>query len=318
MNSRAQDIQVDVVVAGLAVVDLIGRPVDLRKPPKLGGLQLTENISMVLGGNVCNVGIDLAKLGFSVGAITRIGDDSLGKFMLREFSHHGIDKSFVTKDTGEQTSATIVCVDRSGERTFIHARGCMKNFGTRDIARSMKLLKRAKILAFGYLGLLPELEGHLGKLFRDIKSKTSVRIVLDTGGLPRRMRSRDIAEFLPYVDYFFPSYAEASVLTGRRSPEEIASYLFTVGAPYIVGIKLGKNGCFIADRRKSVYVKPARVRKIVDATGAGDAFVAGFIAGTLRGFSPFQAARIGNAVAADCLSAVGASTAIKNFKGYTH
>jgi sugar/nucleoside kinase (ribokinase family) len=54
----------------------------------------------------------------------------------------------------------------------------------------------------------------------------------------------------------------------------------------------------------------------VDSTGAGDAFVSGFLAGTLRGFDPFAAAKIGNAVAASCVTAVGASTAIGPLETY--
>jgi sugar/nucleoside kinase (ribokinase family) len=306
----------DVVVAGLAVVDLIGRPVNLWRLPKRGGIRLTENITMVLGGNVCNVGIDLAKLGFRTGAVTRIGDDPLGKFVLRELSRNGIDKSGVITDPTAQTSATMVFVDRSGERTFIHSRGCMKNFGSRDIMHSIGLLKRARIICFGYLGLLPELEPRLGALFKLLKSKTSAEIVLDTGGLPPRMSRSRLSEFLPYVDYFFPSHSEASMLTGLRAPEEIAEFLFSAGAPNIVGIKSGSKGCFIASRSKGIHIKPARVGKIVDATGAGDAFIAGFIAGTLKGLPPEGAAGLGNVVAADCLKAVGASTAIKNIRRY--
>jgi sugar/nucleoside kinase (ribokinase family) len=79
---------------------------------------------------------------------------------------------------------------------------------------------------------------------------------------------------------------------------------------------LGAEGCYLSDGDRAEYVKGRKVRKAVDATGAGDAFIAGFIAGTLKGMDAFEAARVANAVAASCISAVGASTAIKKMQHY--
>ena len=108
----------DVVVAGLALADIIGRPVDLRKPPKRGALKLIDSITLTTGGNVSNVGIDLAKLGFRVGAVTRVGNDSIGRFVLQHYKTFGLDTEGVIIDAKAQTSATMVNVDHDGERTF--------------------------------------------------------------------------------------------------------------------------------------------------------------------------------------------------------
>ena len=80
--------------------------------------------------------------------------------------------------------------------------------------------------------------------------------------------------------------------------------------------KMGARGCFIATPLGAAHVPAEHVKRVVDTTGAGDAFVAGFLAGIMRGSSPFAAARIGNAVAAACVTAVGASSAIRDFKRY--
>ena len=307
--------RLDVVVAGLAVADVLGRPVQFNALPKPGGLQLLDSISLSTGGNVSNVGIDLAKLGFRVGAITRIGDDALGRFVLQEYRRYRINADGVLVDRKAQTSATFVGIGKDGERTFLHTRGCLANFRAADILDNLQLVKRAKILAFGYLGLLPETEKELEFLFRTIKKKTGTNILLDTGGNPRR-QPKLLASFLPYVDYFIPSYEEAVVLTGRKTPEDIIRYLYDEGAPNVVGVKMGARGCFIATPLMTEYVPAVRVKRVVDTTGAGDAFVAGFLAATIREFSPFAAARIGNAIAADCITAVGASSAIRNLERY--
>ena len=307
--------QLDVVVAGVAVADIIGRPIDWRKPPRRGALKLIDSITLTTGGNVSNVGIDLVKLGCKVGVITRVGNDPLARFVTQLYRAFGIDTEGVIIDAKAQTSATMVNVDSGGERTFLHTRGCMKNFRAADVLDHLPLLRKAQILAFGYLGLLPETEKEFKRLFSTIKTKTALRIILDSAASPRIAPSV-LRGFLPWVDYFFPSYKEAVVITGRRTPESITDYLFEAGAPHIVGVKMGAEGCFIADRHRSEYIKPTRVRHVVDATGAGDAFVAGFIAATLRGSDPFGAARVANAVAASCLTAVGASTAIRSFEEY--
>jgi len=309
---------VDAVIAGLAVVDIIGRPVDLSRPPRAGGLQLIDSITLTTGGNVSNSGIDLAKLGFSVGAITRVGNDGLGQFIQQQYNAQGINTSGVIVDGKKQTSTTIVAVAADGERTFLHTRGCLANFSVKDVLSHMDLIARARMLAFGYLGLLPECEPGLARLFRAVKKETGVQILLDTGGAPKKNNAL-LRAVLPFVDIFIPSYDEAVALTGKRKPEEIVRFLQQSGASGIVGVKMGARGCFIVSGDATCYVPALRVKTVVDATGAGDAFVAGFIAATLRGFDPFAAARIANAVAATCVTAVGASTAIKRFENYeTH
>jgi sugar/nucleoside kinase (ribokinase family) len=305
----------DVIVAGLAVADVIGRPVDLRNPPKRGALKLIDSITLTTGGNVSNVGIDLAKLGFSVGAITRVGNDSIGRFVIQHYRTFGIDTEGLIIDAKAQTSATMVSVDKAGERTFLHTRGCMKNFRASDVLERIPLLRKAHILSFGYLGLLPETEKEFQHLFHSVKVETPLKIALDCAASPQ-VTPRALKGFLPYVDYFLPSYEEAVAVTGQKTPEAIVDVLLRAGAPHVVGVKLAERGCFISDGRRSGYVKARRVKKVVDATGAGDAFMAGFLAGTLKGYDPFRSAEVANAVAAACISAVGASTAVKALNEY--
>jgi hypothetical protein len=303
------------VVAGVSVVDVIGRPLDLRRPPKPGGLQRIDSITMTTGGNVPNVGIDLAKLGFRVGAVTRVGNDTFGGFLRSQLEMHGITSAGLVLDGTKQTSSTIVGVDRNGERTFFHTRGCMENFRVEDLLAHIDVVRRGRILVFGYYGLLPECDRHLGRLFRAVHLKTGIPVLLDTAGAPRR-DDRLLRSFLPHVDYFVPSYDEASVITGETAPARIVAALTDAGAAGVVGVKLGSDGCYLSWRGKAKRIPVRKVRHVVDATGAGDAFVSGFVAGLISGADPFAAAKLGNAVAASSLSAVGASTAIRPVKDY--
>ena len=305
----------DAVVAGVAVVDVIGRPVQLSRLPRQGGLRLIDSITMTTGGNVANCGTDLAKMGFRVGAITRVGADALGAFFRSELSSHRIDMRGVHTTEGMQTSATMVAVGPDGERTFLHTRGALRHFRVRDMLAQLDMIRRARFFLFGYYGLLPECDAALGRLFRTVKETTGVETLLDTGGNPVR-NDRRLAAILPHVDNFLPSLDEARAVTGRRTPQEIVQRLRALGARGTLGVKLGSRGCYLDAGGEARVVPPRKVRRILDATGAGDAFVAGFVAARLRGRDAFEAARVGNRVAADCIGGVGASTTIGLYARY--
>lgn len=273
-------------------------------------------MTLTTGGNVSNVGIDLSKLGFRVGAITRVGNDGLGNVLMEEYRRNAIDITGIVVDTDAQTSATIVSVDRAGERTFLHTRGCMANFRAEDIMKSRRLIESSKCFVLGYLGLLPELEPAMAAMLKEIKDRSGIPIVLDTGGAPARLDPKRLGKILSSVDYFLPSFEEAVRLTGRKTPEKIADLLLAAGARNVVGVKLGARGCYVATKDRRGYLRSSRVRNPVDTTGAGDAFVAGFTAGILKGLDPFEAADLGNKVAASCVTALGASTAIERLEHY--
>lgn len=315
MNDLTDVDPLDVVVAGLAVVDIIARPVEPGRLPKRGGLRLIDSITLTTGGNVCNCGIDLSKLGFRVGVIARVGRDGLGDFVRTRLASHSIVTDGIIMDDRDQTSATVVTVGRDGERSFLHTRGCLRSFRVRDVLARLPLIARARVFAFGYYGLLRECDKDLPRMFKTVKEHTGAHVLLDTGGSPVR-KDRLMQSALPYIDYFVPSYDEAVACTGLRGPESIVRRFFRWGAPGVVGVKLGARGCYIAVRDRAAYLPARLVRRVVDATGAGDAFVSGFIGGILRGFDPFAAARMGNAVAASAVSAVGASTAVRAFDTY--
>jgi len=248
--------------------------------------------------------------------VTRVGDDGLGNMLLQEYRRHAIDVTGIVVDKDAQTSATIVSVDRAGERTFLHTRGCMANFRSADVMNAMNLIKGAKCFVFGYLGLLPELEPDLAVMLKEIKSQSGIPIVLDTGGAPAKMGAQQLGRILSSVDYFLPSFEEAVRLTGRKTPEKIVDILLGAGARNVVGVKLGSKGCYVATQDRREYLRASRVKHPVDTTGAGDAFVAGFTAGILKGLDPFKAADLGNKVAASCVTALGASTAIERLGHY--
>ena len=120
----------------------------------------------------------------------------------------------------------------------------------------------------------------------------------------------DIKESLPLIDYITPNEDEAKYYSGKEEPSEMADVFLEKGVKNVV-IKLGGKGCYF----KNAYTElrlPAFPIKAVDATGAGDNFVAGFASRILEGKSVEEALRFGSACGAICTTAVGAGTALKN------
>src|SRR6185437_3690694 len=105
----------DAAVFGLIVADLIAEPMDLRRPPPPGGLAMTHSITFSTGGNVCNSGIAMAKLGLSVAASGLVGRDVFGAAAVERMRQSGLDTSAVFENEAAQTSSSIVAIEPGGE-----------------------------------------------------------------------------------------------------------------------------------------------------------------------------------------------------------
>src|SRR5947207_3212416 len=98
--------RMDAAVFGLIVADLIASPMDLRHPPDPGGLRVLETLELTTGGNVCNTGIAMARLGLKVAAAGMVGSDVLGNAIVERMNDAGLNTSAVFKSDKAQTSAT--------------------------------------------------------------------------------------------------------------------------------------------------------------------------------------------------------------------
>jgi len=117
---------------------------------------------------------------------------------------------------------------------------------------------------------------------------------------------------LQHLDIFMPSIEEARMITGKEDPPEIAEFLMSYGIG-TVALKMGNRGSYVRTRDWEVSV-PIYEVEALDATGAGDAFAAGFLAGVSRGWDHKKAAELANAVGACCTTAMGATAGIKNMQ----
>ncbi len=114
------------------------------------------------------------------------------------------------------------------------------------------------------------------------------------------------------ADIFLPSLAEAEELTGRTEPADIAAALLDLGIS-TVALKMGEQGCYVRTVETELRL-PAYSVEVVDGTGAGDAFVAGFLLGTLRGWDLEHTARLACAVGALCCTATGTTRGVRGLE----
>jgi sugar/nucleoside kinase (ribokinase family) len=302
----------DAAVFGLIVADLIASPMDLRNPPAPGGLSVLKTLELTTGGNVCNTGIALAKLGLKSAAAGMVGNDVLGQALLERMNAAGVDTSVVFKTDKAQTSATVVAVEPGGERAFFHTPGTTTLLDAAVFRDCFEMFKRCAFVQVGYFGLLPTLTPELPTVLRELrKAAPQTKIALDTVNPPADRALLD--PILPLLDIFAPSRTEAATLTGEHDPKKMIAAFRQRMPNALIGIKLDAEGCLLDDGRKQILA-PAYKIKVIDTTGAGDTWFAGLIAGLHKGMSLRQSAQLANRAAADCCTALGASAGVRSFE----
>jgi sugar/nucleoside kinase (ribokinase family) len=302
----------DATIFGLIVADVIAEPFSLRNPPKPGGLQLVNSITLTTGGNVCNTGVAMAKLGMKVAAAGLVGKDVLGTAVVQRLDEVNVSTNAVFTTDKAQTSATVVAVEPGGERCFFHTPGATTLLDADAFRRCMPVFRQSTFVHIGYFGLLPALTPDLPDVICELRrAAPDVKVSLDTVNPPAPWHQ--LLPILPHLDIFAPSRTEAEMLTGESTPVQMVAALRQHMKGGLIGIKLDANGCYLDDGRHAVTM-PAEKIDVVDTTGAGDTWFGGLLTALHRGMPLEMAGRFANRVAADCCTAIGASAGIRSFE----
>lgn len=288
------------------VADCVGKPIESM--PERGKLALVDSLELHIGGCASNTGTALAKIGIDAAIIGKVGNDGFGDFMVNELSKYGSDCSGIVRDEVTHTSATMVMVDGKGERTFIHYIGANATLTEQDV--DWNVVKRGKILHVAGTFLMPAFDGqptaNVLKKARELGVTTSLDTCWDSRGNWMKL----LEPCLPYVDYAVPSIEEARMCTGKQDPSDVADVFMDKGVK-TVALKMGDQGCYIKNKDIELRIPIYKVNAI-DAVGAGDAFAAGFLAGIVNGWDLLRTGKFANAVGAFCVTALGATTGIKD------
>ena len=301
-------LEFDVASLGIIVADVLAQPVDTMPEP--GKLVLVENMALHLGGLAAATSRVLAKLGANVALIGSVGTDGFGDFVLETLRESGVDITGVKRCAEANTSVTLVLVSTDGERSFFHYTGASDTVREEDVG--FDIIERGSILHFGGPFLMQQLDGEpIARILaraRSLGKLTSMDTAWDGKG--RWLRS--IEPSLEHLDIIHASLEEARAITGKDEPEEIAQFLQSYGIK-TVAIKMGGDGCYIKGDSEAHRIQGLSV-DVVDTTGAGDAFVGGFLYGVSRGWSLLECGRFANAVGALTVTRIGGSEAVESYE----
>lgn len=291
-----------VLVAGLMVMDIIVKPVS----PALFEMDSSyvKSMDFLTGGDAMNVAVNLSKLGLDVHASGLLGDDVGGRKVIDDLDKNGINRDLVEIREGITTTISLVMGRSDGERHFV----CLIDSTDKYDGRGLKeALDGAKALYIGSMMALPGLEnGVLRDLFIEARKK-GVITAMDATGTPSGKWLERIEDVLPYTDVFIPSEGEAVGIAGETDPVKAAKFLRDRGVK-LAGVKLGEKGCYIDDGVEPFFLPAMLCENPVDLTGAGDAFMSGFMYGILHGWAPRECAKFATATSYNCIQSLGAST----------
>jgi sugar/nucleoside kinase (ribokinase family) len=295
---------VDVVGIGSCGVDYFAIVPRLLGPEeKISASRMEIHAGGVTGNNLTQV----ARLGATTGWLGLIGDDENGRLIQKAFTDDAMDLSGVEVVRGEYSTMTWIPVDARGERCiymFPNINGKLSVDQVRN--RFAPHIRRAKHFhtEASQLPIAPVKEA------MQIAKQAKVRVLFDLDVSPSFFAQmnlgtqEELTEALKFVDVLKPCKAAAREITGESDYDAIADKLLDLG-PSMVAITLGADGCLIASREERVRV-PAFQVKVVDTTGAGDAFMGGLSYGLLQGWDFARVGIFANACAALCCTKVGA------------
>ncbi len=264
--------------------------------PGPDGEAKTGRLSFGGGGSAANVAVGASRLGVKSEFVGVIGFDTFGRVLLEELEHEGVDVRHVKVITTVNSGLTLVAVNKRGQVMMFGYTGASDMLFPSDLnERCISSAEHVHITGLSFDTALVA-----AKMAREAK----VTVSFDPGRLMSRAGITGLAPILRNVDQILLNHEEAKELTGKTNLDDVAKILFKTG-PKTVIIKKGADGVFAAtpDSRLNVPVFPI---KVVDTTGAGDAFSSGFITAQLEGKNLEDSVKFANATANLKITRIGA------------
>ena len=297
-----------VVCLGIQIVDILGRPV--TEIPEGQNVALLEEIRITVAGTAAGTSIDLAKLGAEVFAMGAIGDDELGNFLLSTMERYGIDTSCLKRKPGVQTSSTMLPIRPNGERPALHVPGANGELVWEDL--NLEVIAAADFLHMGGTSLMPKFDGEPTRKVLEFAKQNDVNTTFDLVAVQRPDLLDLIEPCLPFVDYFMPGFEEAIMMCGLTDRQEVIRFFLERGAAHTV-FKMGELGSSIASLENGQINEtriPCFKAPVIDSTGCGDAYCAGFITALSMGWDLAKAGRLGTAAGGLVIQGLGSDAGI--------
>jgi ribokinase len=261
-----------------------------------------QSVHETCGGSAANTIVGLARLGYNVGFIGKVGNDHEGHLLLDEFVGEHVDPQGITRVEGSSGSV-MGFVDKQG------ARALYINSGVNDTIKPNEI-NPAYLSDTKYL----HLTSFVGKTSFETQKNllenlpNGIRVSFDPGALYAQKTYKTLAPIIEKTYVMMPNALELQAITKQKTPEKGAQFFLDKGVK-IVAVKMGADGCYVTDGKESHQIAALKV-PVVDTTGAGDAFCAGFLFGLLNNRCLSDCGKIGNFIASRCVMQMGARTGL--------
>lgn len=241
-----------------------------KKIPSIGETILGSNYNVGPGGKGCNQAISIARLGGSVSFISKIGKDAYGDLAINTLRKNNIDTSSIIHSRDFQTGVAGIMVDENTGKNAINViTGAPSSLTVAEVKKHIQIIKNSKVF-------LTQLEVPKEVTFYCLKEAKKNKVLTILNPAPASEISN---ELFKYIDYFTPNETEAEFYTGvkisnEKQAKEASKKLLNLGLKKVI-ITLGEKGLFYTDGKKDIYIKALPLKKVLDTTGAGDAFNGG-------------------------------------------
>ena len=295
---------IDVIGFGALNLDKI---IMVDKIPKSDEEGFIKSIDMFSGGSAANTIVGLARLGLNTGYIGKVGDDGEGSTLIESMLYQGVDIAGIKVSNG-RSGLCLAFVDTNGDRALLIDPGVNDNITLDDI--NIDYVRKTKFLHLsGFICKESKQSFETQKVLMREINKT--KISFDPGQIYAEMGLKKLRDIIKNTDIILSNKNEIKMLTGLDYKDG-AQLLLNKGVEIVV-VKLGVDGCYATNSEREFKIPIYNVN-VIDTTGAGDAFNAGFLYGLIKDKNIEECGKLGNKVASFCIQKIGCRDGLPTLK----
>jgi dehydrogluconokinase len=287
-----------------------GETMTMLVAEQTGDLAQVTHFEKRIAGADSNVAIGLSRLGFKVGWLSRVGNDSMGRFVIDSLQGEGVDCRHVAVDAAHPTGFQFKSLELAGADPTVEyfRRGsAASHLSLTDI--KPELLKARHLHATGIPAALSDSCRELSQALMTQMREAGRSVSFDPNLRPSLWSNqatmiREVNHLASLAHWVMPGLAEGELLTGFDTPADIAAFYLDQGVEAVV-IKLGAKGAYYRTQLDQAFVPGVVVPKVIDTVGAGDGFAVGVISALLENLGFYQATARGNWVGAQAVQSRG-------------
>lgn len=296
--------QKHIAVLGSITIDMVTK---VQKIPRINEVVISEGLKMLPGGKAFNAAVGISRLKEKVWMLGRIGNDSFGENLKNIFKREGVSSEFVDIDNFVPTGTVMVNVDKQGKNTIIVNEDANIRISQQTIKNFLKLIDEKELVIDCFYTTLETMPGIVNYAIEEFH-KRKIVIFCDAAPTARPLNPKLYSK----IDIISCNEIEIGVMTGIKvsnieNAEKAAHRLRRKGANIII-VTLGAKGALLLTDKTSYF--PGIKVKVIDETGAGDAFRAGFVTEYLTTKDLNKAMRAGNKTGAYIVAKLGVYDAL--------